>query len=168
MFNTMINGESSFTEKKEGKVQVPFSKQAVDLMVQFMYGIELKNLDLEHLDVYLELIEIGGVYGVKNLDKAAAEKLKPHVNKENVFHIISFAHLHKADDLKKICSGVIISKFSEEAVLEQKTIMDCPELGVDLWKLFKEKKKAPPKSSSNAQTASCPFHGPSYNCRFCM
>ena len=85
MFNTMINGESSFTEKKEGKVQVPFSNQAVEMMVQFMYGMELKDLDLEHLDVYLELIEIGGVYGVKNLDKAAAEKLKPHVNRENVF-----------------------------------------------------------------------------------
>ena len=144
MFNTMINGESSFAEKKEGKVQVPFSNKAVEMMVKFMYGIELE--DLEDLGVYLELIEIGGVYGVRNLDKAAAEMLKLHVTKENVFHIISFAHLHKADDLKKICSEVIINMFSEEEVLEKKTIIDCPELGVELWKLFKVKKKGPPKS----------------------
>ena len=136
MFNTMINGEGSFNEKKDRKVSVPFSSQAVEMMVKFMYGIELE--DWKDIDVFLELIEIGGVYGIENLDKAAAEKIKQHLTKENVFHIFSFAHLHKANDLKKICTEIIISNFSENAVLEQKTIIDCPELAVELWKLFED------------------------------
>ena len=144
MFNTMINGESSFAEKKERKVKVPFSSQAVAMMVKFMYGTELE--DWEDINVFLELIEIGGVYGIENLNKAAAEKIKPQVTKESAFHILSFAHLHKADDLKKICADVVISEFSEKEVLEQKAIIDCPEMGVELWKLFKDKKKARPKN----------------------
>ena len=85
MFNTMINGEGSFAEKKERKVKVPFSSRAVEMMVEYMYGIELE--DWEDIDVFLELIEIGGLYGIKNLDKAAAEKMKQHLTKENVFPI---------------------------------------------------------------------------------
>ena len=139
MFNTMINGEGSFAEKTDKKVSVPFSSRAVEMMVKFIYGIELE--DWEDIDVYLELIEIGGVYGIENLDKAAAEKIKQKLTKENVFNILSFSHLHKADDLKKICMEMIISKFCEKAVLEQKAIIDCPELAVELWKLFKDKKK---------------------------
>ena len=151
MFNTMINGESSFVEKKERRVKVPFSSQAVEMMVKFIYGIEIEdyeNLDVlshpitrQNIDVFLELIEIGGVYGIENLDKAAAEKIKPHVSKENVFHILSFAHLHKADDLKRICADIIISKFSEDEVCGEKAIIDCPELGVELWQHFENKKK---------------------------
>ena len=124
MFNTMINGESSFVEKKERKVKVPFSSQAVEMMVKYIYGIEIEdyeNLNLlshpikgQNLDVFLELIEIGGLYGIENLDIASAQKIKPHVTKENVFHILSFAHLHKADDLKKICADMIIGTFSED------------------------------------------------------
>ena len=150
MFNTMINGDSSFAEKQERKVKVPYSSKAVEMMVKFMYGIELedykdlyKNSDVtdQNLHVFLELIEIGGVYGIENLDKGAAEKIKRHVTKENVFHVLSFAHLHKTDDLKKICTDKIISKHSEKAVLDQKVLIDCPELGVELWKLFEDKKK---------------------------
>ena len=117
MFNTMINGDSSFAEKQERKVKVPYSSKAVEMMVKFIYGIELEDsnslnmqshpVTKQNLDVFLELIEICGVYGIKNLDKAAAEKIKPHVNKENVFYIFSFAHLHKTEDLKKICMDQI-------------------------------------------------------------
>ena len=156
----MINGESLFSEKKERKVKVPFSSKAVEMMVKFIYGIELEDsnsLDMQshpvtkqNLDVFLELIEICGVYGIKNLDKAAAEKIKPHVNKENMFYIFSFAHLHKTDDLKKICMEEITGKFSEKAVLEQKAIIDCPEMGVELWKLFEDKKKKCHRNRSNS------------------
>ena len=113
MFSTMINGDSSFAEKKERKVKVPFSSKAVEMMVKYIYGIELEDykspdvqshpVNKQNLDVFLELIEICGVYGIKNLDKAATEKIKPHVNKGNAFYIFSFAHLHKTEDLKKIC-----------------------------------------------------------------
>ena len=156
----MINGESSFVEKKERKVKVPFSSKAVEMMVKYMYGVELEdyeNLDVmslsypvtpQNLNVLLELIEIGGVYGIDNLDKAAAGKVKQHVTKENVFHILSFAHLHKTDDLKKICADAIINWFSEKAVLEQKAIIDCPEMGVELWQLFEDRKKKDTKASS--------------------
>ena len=34
MFNTMINGEGSFAEKKDRKVSVPFSRKAVEMMVK--------------------------------------------------------------------------------------------------------------------------------------
>merc|ERR1719312_150908 len=120
----MINGESSFVEKKERKVKVPFSSQAVEMMVKYLYGIELE--ECENHDVFLELIAIGGLYGIENLNKAAAEKIKSHVTKDTVFHILSFAHLLKADDLKKICSDMILSAFSEKEVLNQKVIIDCP------------------------------------------
>ena len=135
----MSNGEGSFAEKKERKVKVPFSSRAVEMMVKYMYGIELE--DWEDIDVFLELIEIGGVYGIENLDKAAAEKIKQHLTKDTVFPILSFAHLHLASDLKKICTEMIINNFSEKAVLEQKTIIDCPELAMELWKRFEDKKK---------------------------
>ena len=158
MFDTMINGESSFAEKKERKVKIPFSSQAVEMMVKYMYGIELddyENLDVmsypvttQNLNVLLELIEIGGMYGIDNLDKAAAGKVKQHVTKENVFQILSFAHLHKTDDLKKICADAIISWFSEKAVLEQKAIIDCPEMGVELWHLFEDRKREETRASS--------------------
>ena len=144
MLNTMINGESSFVEKKERKVKVPFSSHAVEMVVKYMYGIELE--DLENPNALLELIEMGGLNGIENLDKAAAEMIKPHVKKENVFQILSFAHLYKADGLKKICGDVIFSTFSEEEVLEQKVIIDCPEMGVELWQLFKNKQKALPRN----------------------
>ena len=62
------------------------------------------SVSKQNLDVFLELIEICGVYGIKNLDKAATEKIKPHGNKENVFYIFSFGHLHKTDDLKLLVS----------------------------------------------------------------
>ena len=148
VFNTMINGESSFAEKKERKVKIPFSSQAVDMMVKYMYGFELE--DCENHDAFLELIEIGGVYDIENLKKAAAEKIKPHVTKETVFHILSFAYLHKADDLKKICLDMIISTFSEKEVLKQKVIIDCPEMVVELWNLFENKKK----DQNNRKTSS--------------
>ena len=51
-----------------------------------------------------------------------------------------FIRAPSQNDLKKICTEMIISKFCEKAVLEQKTIIDCPELGVELWKLFEDKK----------------------------
>ena len=146
----MINGESSFAEKKKRKVKVPFSSKAVEMMVKYIYGIELedyKTLDIkspvstQNLDIFLELIEISGVYGIENLEKAAAEKIKQHVNKENVFQIFSFAHLHKTDDLKKICTDEIISKFSERAVLDQEAIINFPEMALELWQLFEDIKK---------------------------
>ena len=150
MFKTMINGESSFVENKERKVKVPFSSRAVELMVKYMYGIELE--DCKDPRPYFELVEISGVYGIENLNKAAAEKIKPYVKdvklldgrfkKETVFDLLSFAHLHKADDLKKICADEIISKFSEDEVLKLKVIIDCPEIGMELWLLFENKKKA--------------------------
>ena len=160
IFNIMINGESSFAEKKERKVKVPFSSKAVEMLVKYIYGIELEeyqSLDIQssvsthNLDIFLELIEIWGIYGIENLDKAVTEKIKQHVNKENVFHIFSFSHLHKTDDLKKICTEKIISQFSERAVLEQKEIIDCPEMAVELWKLFEDKKK---KCHENSETSS--------------
>ena len=156
----MINGESSFAEKKKRKVKVPFSSKAVEMMVKYIYGIELEEyqtLDIQssvstnNLDIFLELIEIWGIYGIENLDKAATEKIKQHVNKENVFHIFLFSHLHKTDDLKKICTEKIISQFSERDVLEQKEIIDCPEMAVELWKLFEDKKK---KCHENSETSS--------------
>ena len=49
MFNTMINGDSEFAEKKERKVMIPFSHEAVDMMVQFMYGIEFEYEDPDYL-----------------------------------------------------------------------------------------------------------------------
>ena len=146
VFNRMINGD--FAEKKERKVKIPFSSQAVDMMVKYMYGFELE--DCENHDAFLELIEIGGVYDIENLKKAAAEKIKPHVTKETVFHILSFAYLHKADDLKKICLDMIISTFSEKEVLKQKVIIDCPEMVVELWNLFENKKK----DQNNRKTSS--------------
>lgn len=141
MFNTMINGEGSFAEKKERKVKVPFSSRAVEMMVEYIYGIELE--DWEDVDVFLELIEIGGVYGIENLDKATALKIKQLslLTKENVFPMLSFAHLHKASDLKNNCTEMIINNFCERAVLEQETIIDSPELAVELWKLFEDKKR---------------------------
>ena len=152
----MINGESSFAEKKKRKVKVPFSSKAVEMMVKYIYGIELEDyikspVSTTNLDVFLELIEIWGLYCIENLDKAVAEKIKQHVNKENVFHIFSFAHLHKTDDLKKICTEEIISQFSERAVLEQKAINDFPEMGVELWRLFEDRKN---KSHENRGTSS--------------
>ena len=152
----MINGESSFAEKKKRKVKVPFSSKAVEMMVKYIYGIELEDyikssVSTHNLDVFLELIEIWGLYRIENLDKAVAEKIKQHVNKENVFHIFSFAHLHKTDDLKKICTEKIISKFSERAVLEQKAIIDFPEMGVELWRLFEDRKN---KSHENNRATS--------------
>ena len=45
----MINGESSFAEKKKRKVKVPFSSKAVDMMVKYIYGIELE--DYKTLDI---------------------------------------------------------------------------------------------------------------------
>ena len=154
MFSTMINGDSLFAERKERKVKVPFSSKAVEMMVKFIYGIELeeyKSPTKQNLDVFLELIEICGVYGIKNPDKDEAEKIKPHVNKENVFYIFSFAHLQKTDDLKKICMEEITGKFSEKAVLDQKAIIDCPEMGVEIWKLYEHRKT---KCHKNRATSS--------------
>ena len=82
MLNTMINGESSFVEKKERKVKVPFSSHAVEMVVKYMYGIELEYL--ENPNALLELIEMGGLNGIENLagqgsggdDQATCEKRK--------------------------------------------------------------------------------------------
>ena len=163
MFNTMINGDSSFAEKKERKVKVPFSSQAVEMMVKYMYGTELEDWD--KIDLFLELIEMGGIYGIENLNKAAAEKIKPLLTKDIVLHILSFAHLHKADDLKKICADVVFREFSDNEVLEQKAIIDCPEMGVELWKLFKDKKKACPKNkrTSSEHTMASSHNDTFYN-----
>ena len=45
MFSTMINGEYSFAEKKARKMKVPFSSKAVEMMVKYMYGIELESYE---------------------------------------------------------------------------------------------------------------------------
>ena len=167
MFKTMINGESSFVENKERKVKIPFSSKAVEMMVKFMYGIELE--DCEDPLRYFEIIMIGGVYGIENLKKAAAEKIRPYVTKDlkllhsslklsykyekdTIFEILLFAHVQKADDLKKILADVIISTFSEEEVLMQKAIIYCPEIGMELWQLFENKKKAETRSNSVEDT----------------
>ena len=130
------------TQDPGPNISDPFSSHAVEMMVTFMYGIELE--DCKDPLLYLQFIMIGGVYGIENLNKAAVEKIKPYVTKdlkllhgslekESISEILLFAHVQKADDLKKICADVIISTFSEEEVLKQKAVIYCPEIGMELW-----------------------------------
>ena len=136
IFNIMINGESSFAEKKERKVKVPFSSKAVEMLVKYIYGIELEeyqSLDIQssvsthNLDIFLELIEIWGIYGIENLDKAVTEKIKQHVNKENVFNIFSFAQLHKADDLKRSAQRKLLESFLRGPSWSRKPSLTFPK-----------------------------------------
>ncbi len=84
------------------------------------------------------------------LRKKAAEELKKEQERkaEERLRVIAERCGTKADidnasvdDLKKICTEEIISKFSERAVLDQEAIIDFPEMALELWKLFEERKK---------------------------
>ena len=72
---------SNFKEKNEQKLELPFSSSAVQILVNFLYGEDIKeDIDLMTLT---SLIEIGQTYDFKHLFEAALELLQSQLGSKS-------------------------------------------------------------------------------------
>ena len=153
MLKTMIASSGDFVEKKEKRVIIPHSSEAVEDMVKFFYGFELVHVD--QLNTLLELIEMAGVYGVEDLDSTVAEHLRALLTEDNVFQTLAFAFLHKAPSCSRVAALACAVLFTEEETLSRKEIKDNPNLAIELWTIYNKIKKIE-ENSNIRQTSQTP------------
>ena len=134
MLKTMIASSGDFLEKKEKRVIIPHSSEAVEDMVKYFYGFELVHVD--QLNTLLELIEMAGVYGVEDLDSTVAKHLQALLTEDNVFQTLAFAFLHKATSCSRVAASACTALFTGEETLSRREVKDNPNLVIELWTIY--------------------------------
>ena len=103
VLRTMISAD--FKEKKEKLIEFPkYSDRAVGLFIRFLYGygFELDHTDIDY-EAVLHLIEMGGVYDVKEVQDAAANAIEKYLTKENVFEVMQVCKDNDAKEAFEFC-----------------------------------------------------------------
>ena len=117
-------------EKKTKRIELKkFSEDATEQFVKFLYGFELEQDDLETVK---ELLYMGGLYDVEDLQKAASGFIVDNLTKENVFDVMEFAKTHNADIVMELCSDFVINRCPEKIVSQREEVLKFPELGLAL------------------------------------
>ena len=129
---------ADFKEKTEKLIEFPkYSDYAVEAFIKFLYGFELelhltKNDDDDdenvNYETAFELIEMGGVYGVREVQLAAADLTKKYLTKENVFETMQICKENDLDVAVDFCAKFATMNFSKKEILESGVIMKLPEI----------------------------------------
>ena len=90
-----------------------FSTEAVRQFIKFLYGMELEE-EWTDLEFIKELIVLGGVYSVSDLQTAAAPYLAVHLNDVNSAELREFSAVHNAAVAGDLCQRVLDYEEVEE------------------------------------------------------
>ena len=121
-----------FKEKDEKKIEMKtFSTAAVQEFVRFLYGIELKNEDLQ---IVKDLIEMGGLYSVHEVQTAASMCLLEHLNIDNIVELMDFVKTHAAEDAADFLCEFVAIKFDRKELESHgsKIFSKHPEVAVKI------------------------------------
>ena len=121
-----------FREKNEKKIEMKtFSTAAVQEFVRFLYGFELKNEDLQ---ILTDLIEMGGLYSVHDVQTAASMCLQDHLNIDNIVELMDFVKTHAAEDAADFLCEFVAIKFDRKELESHgsKIFSKHPEIAVKI------------------------------------
>ena len=114
------------------------SSEAVNVFVKFLYGFDIdEDIGVETLK---ELIQIGGVYD-SSVQDAAADLLKKHLIKENVFELYKFCKQNDSKTALKHCQDLILKEFTYPQLLDNGFLEEHPETAVEILKQNRKPKK---------------------------
>ena len=124
-----------FKERRTKKIVLgDYSTVAVQEFVKFLYGKELNHRDLKtDLLIVRELLDMGGLYDVQLLQKAASSFIEEKLTKENVISTMKFAKTNMAKDTVKLCVEFILkSEDLERIINDTEFLHEFPELAVEV------------------------------------
>ena len=123
-----------FKERHEKKIQMKtFSTAAVQEFVKFLYGFELKNGNLQ---IAKDLIEMGGLYSVHDVQTAASMVLQEHFNLDNILDLMDFVKTHMKEDAADFLHEFVAIKFGRKELESHgsKIFSKYPEVAVKIWR----------------------------------
>ena len=126
--------ESNFREKNEESANIAMSSLATEQMVRFIYGFDLP------LDIVKELLVYGGVYGLENLQETAGEALKELLTEENVFDLLNFVKMHRAEGAINVCAEFAAKNFKKQYLLKSGHIAKNPEIAAKVLEIEDDSK----------------------------
>ena len=91
-----------------------FSAQAVQQFVKFLYGFELEEENPK--GVVMDLIEMGGVYSVENLQIAASIFVPKILTEGNMLEMMDFLKTHKALAALDLCTEFLLENSNRNAL----------------------------------------------------
>jgi len=119
-------------------MKVPVSSEAVNVFVKFLYGFDIDESVGE--ETLKELIQIGGVYD-SSVQDAAADLLKKHLTKENIFELYKFSKQNDSKTAMKHCQELILKEYTYPQLLDNGHLEEHPETAVEILKQNRKPKK---------------------------
>ena len=123
---------SDFKEKAEKRIELPYSTRAIEQFVKFLYGFELE--DESSLEVVKDLIKMGGVYSVPNLQNAASMSLPKLLTRckilAEITQMMDFAKTHQATAALELCTDFITTKYQLSWLQSNDLLHEYPEIAV--------------------------------------
>jgi len=131
-----------FKEKNEKRIEMKtFSTAAVQEFVRFLYGFELKNEDLQ---ILTDLIEMGGLYSVHDVQTAAFMCLQEHLNIDNIVELMDFVKTNMAEDATDLLCEFVVKNFNQNLLYSHSSdiLSNHPEIAVKILKIEEAKRRA--------------------------
>ena len=129
VLETAVTG--NFKEKDEKRIKMSaYSAQAVQQFVKFLYGFELEEENPK--GVVMDLIEMGGVYSVENLQIAASIFVPKILTKGNMMEMMDFLKTHKALAALDLCTEFLLENSDRNALQSSDLLSKHPEIAVHL------------------------------------
>ena len=129
-----------FQERERKTVKLPFPATALGLLVDFLYGLQIRlGLEESNLSQVQTLIEMGTLYAVPGLEDAVSVCLEKILSKDSVFSILSFCQQHNAQVAVTCCAKFVAKSFPTKTLIEDGTLTLYPEVAFQLVVIQDEK-----------------------------
>ena len=135
-----------FKEKNEKRIEMKtFSTAALQEFVKFLYGIELKNEVMgKDLQILKDLIEMGGLYAVHDIQTAASMCLQEHLNIDNIVELMDFVKTNMAEDATDLLCEFVVKNFNQNLLCSHSSdiLSNHPEIAVKILKIEEARRRA--------------------------
>jgi len=123
---------ADFKEKKEKTIQFrKYNDEAVLAFIKFLYGYELNHENDVTYEAAMELIEMGGVYDIREVQNAAAAYvIEKYLKVENVFDVMQVCKENNAEEAVDLCAKFAATNFGKKELVESGRIKKFPEIAV--------------------------------------
>ena len=128
-FHKAVTG--SFKESTTKVLRLPKSGEAIEQMVKFMYGLELK---IKTILVARELVEMAKMYEVKYLEEAVSAPLTKLLKPSDVLENLIFYKDLEAKEAVEACKELALKTFSPDQILTHEQLEDHPKIAIELWR----------------------------------
>jgi len=129
VLGTMVSAD--FKEKKEKLIVFPkYSDLAVASFIKFLYGFELNHGKNINYEAVLHLIEMGGVYNVREVQDAAANAIEKYLTKKNVFEAMQVCKENNAEEAVDICAKFVVKNFDKKTLFRSGKVKLFPEVAL--------------------------------------